>query len=294
MPKTSPSIATPRAVLIGLALAIAVNLFSLAGSYHIGYRNLTFGHIDFGLLIPFLIGVLGPNILLKSMRPSWGLRYPELLFVFCLGWIGFTVPAWGLLNYLINIMVTAHYYASPENQWRTLFFPYLPDWVVISDGAGAVTGYYQGIRDTIQIPWSSWVIPVFWWFSFFAGLLAVGLCLVVLLRKQWVEHERLAYPLAQLPITLMETSEEDTSPWPAVMRNRMFVIGFGLSLFMMLWNVASYWLAWIPFPINWGNGTIIQIGRDFPGQIIRMNLITFTLSFFMNVDIYSVSGFFKF
>ncbi len=133
---TSSSVATPRAVLIGLALAITVNLFSLAGSYHVGYRNLTFGHIDFGLLIPFLIGVLGPNILLKFIRPSWGLRYPELLFVFCLGWIGFTVPAWGLLNYLVNIMVEAHYYVSPENQWRALFFPYLPDWVVISDGTG--------------------------------------------------------------------------------------------------------------------------------------------------------------
>ena len=132
--------------------------------------------ILFGLLIPFLIGVLGPNIILKFIRPSWGLRYPELLFVFCLGWIGFTVPGWGLLNYLVNIMVEAHYYVSSENQWRALFFPYLPDWVVISDGAGAVTGYCQGIRDAIPIPWGAWVIPVLWWFSFFAGLLAVGLC----------------------------------------------------------------------------------------------------------------------
>jgi len=290
---TSSSVATPRAVLIGLALAITVNLFSLAGSYHVGYRNLTFGHIDFGLLIPFLIGVLGPNILVKFIRPSWGLRYPELLFVFCLGWIGFTVPAWGLLNYLVNIMVEAHYYVSPENQWRALFFPYLPDWVVISDGAGAVTGYYQGIRDAIPIPWGAWVIPVLWWFSFFAGLLAVGLCQVVLLRKQWVEHERLSYPLAQLPIALTETSGEDASPWPAMIRNRMFAIGFGLSLFMMLWNIAGYWLNWEPFPIRWGNGTSIQIGRDFPPQIIRMNVITFTLSFFMNVDILFSIWFFQ-
>ena len=290
---TSSTVATPRSILIGLALAIVVNIFSLAGSFHVGYVHLTFAHIDFGILIPFLLGVLGPNILLKSIRPSWGLRYPELLFVFCLGWIGFMVPSWGMSNYFISMMVTAHYYASPENQWEDLFFFYLPDWVVISDRDGALTGYYQGIRDSLPIPWRSWVIPVFWWSSLFAGLLSVGLCLVVLLRKQWVEHERLSYPLAQVPVALTETSEKDPSPWPGLMRSRMFAIGVALSLFMMLWNIAGYWLDWSPFPINATNGTAIQFGHAFPAQVIRMNIITFTMSFFMNVDILFSIWFFQ-
>ena len=47
------SVATPRAVAIGVGLAVVVNIFSLAAHYHIGYSHLTFAHIDLGLLIPF-------------------------------------------------------------------------------------------------------------------------------------------------------------------------------------------------------------------------------------------------
>lgn len=293
MTLSSQRTATPRAILIGILLAIGINVFALASTFHVGYRNLTFFHIDLGLLIPFLVGVFGPNIILKAMRPSWALRFPELLFVFCLGWIGYTVPAWGMSNYLVNIMVTAHYYASPENQWRTLFFPYLPDWLVISDVAGALTGYFQGIGDHVPIPWQSWVIPVIWWLSLFTGLLSVGISLVVLLRRQWVDHERLSYPLAQVPIALTETPQGDRGTWPSMMRNRMFLIGFVVTLLVMLWNVAGYWTGWKPFPIDVANGTTIQIAESFPGQIIRMNVITFALSFFMNVDILFSIWFFQ-
>ena len=68
---STPRVATPRAVLIGLALAVVVNLFSLWSNYLLGYVHITFAHIDLGLLIPFFLGVLGPNILIKAVRPSW-------------------------------------------------------------------------------------------------------------------------------------------------------------------------------------------------------------------------------
>ncbi|MBI4552671.1 MAG: hypothetical protein HY710_10440 [Candidatus Latescibacteria bacterium] len=277
--------ATPRAVLIGLTLAIIVNLFSLYGAYRIGYGNLTYAHIDLGFLIPFLIGVFGPNIVLKAIRPDWALRPAELLFIFCLGWVGFMVPTWGMSNYFINMIVVAHYFGTPENQWPTLVYPYLADWVVVQDIGGAVTGYYESIPDSTPIPWSAWVIPVFWWMTFFAALLSVGLCLVVLLRKQWVEHERLSYPLAQIPVLLTENPPGNPSPWPTFMRTRKFVIGFGLSLFAMLWNIGSYWDLWPVIPIRSGSGFDVVVGRAFPAQAMRLNILWFTISFFINVDV---------
>ena len=279
------TVASPRAVLIGLCLAVAVNLFCLYGAYHIGYGYLTFGHLDIGLLIPFLLGVFGPNIIIKAVHPAWALRPAELLFIFCLGWIGFMVPTWGMSNYFVNMMVLPHYYASPENRWEALFFPYLPTWSVISDIEGAVTGYYQGIPDETPIPWRSWVVPVFWWLSLFAGLLSVGICFVVLFRKQWVEHERLSFPLARIPVLLTETSLDSTSPWPSFMRTRAFVVGFGISLFMMIWNIVGYWTEWGEFPIRAENDFIVLFGPAFPGQILRLNIVAFTMSFFMNVDV---------
>ena len=118
------------------------------------------------------------------------------------------VPTWGMSNYLVGAMTTAEYFASPENQWRELFFPYLPDWVTLTNEQNANRNYHMGIPQNVPIPWTAWVVPVFWWMSFFVGLLATGLCFVILMRRQWANHERLSYPLAQTPVVLTETNND--------------------------------------------------------------------------------------
>ena len=282
---SKPGVATPRAVVLGLALAVVVNIFSLASNYHLGYVHLTFAHIDLALLIPFFLGVLGPNILVKAIRPSWGLRNQEILFVFVLGWVGFMVPTWGMSNYVVNVMATAEYYASPENRWREMIFPFLPDWVVLTNEQNANRDYYWGLPDQYPIPWAAWVIPSFWWMSFFAGLLAVGICFVILMRRQWVEHERLSYPLAQTPVVMTESVDDAESVLPSIMRNRMFITGAVVTFSIMIWNTASYWTQWTSFPVDASAAINLQLGQSFPGHPIRMNVLTFAFSYFINVDI---------
>ena len=278
-------VATPRAVAVGLALAIVVNLFSVSSNYLLGYVHLTFAHIDLALLIPFFLGVLGPNILVKAVRPSWALRDKELLFVFVLGWIGFMVPTWGMSNYVVSVMASAEYYASPENQWRELFFPYLPDWLIVTNEQNANRDYYWSLPDNAPVPWAAWIIPSFWWLSFFAGLLAVGICFVILMRRQWVEHERLSYPIAQVPVVLTETDDEGEAVLPSIMRNRLFIAGAVITFSVMLWNTVSYWTQWTSFPVDANAVVNIEFGRAFPAHPIRMNVLTFAFSYFINVDI---------
>ena len=282
---STPGVATPRAVLIGLALAVVVNLFSVASNYLLGYVHLTFAHIDLALLIPFFLGVLGPNILVKAIRPSWGLRDRELLFVFVLGWIGFMVPTWGMSNYVVSVMASAEYYASPENQWRELFFPYLPDWLIVTNEQNANRNYYWSLPGNAPIPWAAWIIPSFWWLSFFAGLLAVGICFVILMRRQWAEHERLSYPIAQVPVVLTETDDEAGAALPSIMRNRLFITGAVITFSVMLWNTASYWTQWTSFPVDANAVVNIEFGRASPAHPVRMNVLTFAFSYFINVDI---------
>ncbi len=50
------------------------------------------------------------------------------------------------------------------------------------------------------MPWAIWAAPLLYWAIF--GL-AFGLCLMVIVRRQWVEHERLAYPMIQLPLAMI-------------------------------------------------------------------------------------------
>ncbi len=282
---STSGVATPRAALLGLALAIVVNVGSVASNFLVGYVHLTFAHIDLALLIPFFLGILGPNILVKAVRPSWGLRTRELLFIFVLGWIGFMVPTWGMSNYVVNVMTTAEYYATPENQWREMFFAYLPDWVIVTNEQYANRDYYWGLPESMPIPWAAWIIPSFWWLTFFAGLLAVGICFVILMRKQWVEHERLSYPISQVPVVMTDTDDESDAVLPSIMGNRLFITGLVITFSVMCWNTAAYWTQWTAFPVDASTVVNLELGRSFPAHPIRMNVLTLAFSYFINVDI---------
>ena len=50
-----------------------------------------------------------------------------------------------------------------------------------------------------------WAAPVVAWTGFILALLGAMFCLNVMLRKPWVEHERLTFPLVYLPLELTRT-----------------------------------------------------------------------------------------
>jgi len=53
------------------------------------------------------------------------------------------------------------------------------------------------------VPWAAWGICLAFWTAFMLLLVGAMLCLAVLVRKPWTEHERLTFPLVQLPQQMM-------------------------------------------------------------------------------------------
>ena len=72
----------------------------------------------------------------------------------------------------------------------------------------------------------AWVTPVMTWLVFFSALAFSMMMLSVILRKQWIEHEKLSYPIILLPFEMTTGA--------SFYRNRLlwigFAIGFGLDL----------------------------------------------------------------
>ena len=67
---------------------------------------------------------------------------------------------------LVSIMVHAFYFASPENEWRDLFWSYLPDWLTINNSE-AVRAFYLGDASIFETRYFlPWVKPAFWWCIF--------------------------------------------------------------------------------------------------------------------------------
>ena len=116
---------------------------------------------------------------------------PELLVVLSMGLVGAMIPVEGVVGFLVGIISSLYYFASPENQWAEYYHPYLAQWLIPQGSADLWRQFFEGQRAGEGIPWAMWVPPLFWWATFIGCTLWVSACMMVLLRKQWVDHERI-------------------------------------------------------------------------------------------------------
>ena len=91
-----------------------------------------------------------------------------------------------------------YYYATRENEWADLVFPHVHRWMVVHDD-DAVTWFFEGLPEGASIPWAAWIVPLAAWLTFIVAIYLMMITLMVLLRRQWVEHERLLFPSCSCP-----------------------------------------------------------------------------------------------
>ena len=148
--------------------------------------------------------------------------------------------------------------------------------------------FFDGLPAEEAIPWGVWAVPLFWWLSLIAVVLFVAFCLMAILRKQWVENEKLLFPLVELPLTMVEGAD-GPSRLPLFMRGRLFWIGFLVPLAIVLWNSLHYFSPFVPqiplggFGID--NISSISIARGFPTILVAIYPPIIGFSYLMNLDI---------
>jgi hypothetical protein len=182
-----------------------------------------------------VLALQGLNAPLRRWRPRWALSRGELLTVFAMLSIVTSLCAIDAMEALLCIIPYAFWRATPENRWEALFHRYVPDWLVVRDPE-ALKGFYNGSSTFWQPAYlHAWARPILWWTLFITVLLATMLCLNAILRRRWTDHDRLTYPIAQIPF-------EITDPAGALWRNRAFWAGFGIAgLYDLLNGFHSLW-----------------------------------------------------
>lgn len=241
----SPSSLTARSLLLGTLLVAIVNVGAPYAKYILHSSLLANDYLPFGVVFPFLVVVMVLNPLLKRLSAGWALRPGELGVVFAMALVGSTLPTFGVSGYLISTIAAPYYYATVENGWETAFHPHLPSWLVPSNEASAMDWFFEGMPQGAEIPWSTWVMPLFWWLSFVAALLTTCFCIVAILRKQWIERERIVFPLAEVPLDLIRNSD-DRRFVPRFARSRLFWGGFAIPFVLVMWNVVGFFYPSFP------------------------------------------------
>ena len=204
-------------------------------------------HLPMAPLLAFMVLLTVVNTLLKKASPRRALTHAELMTVYILMLVGALIPSFGLAAYLIPTLAGANYFASPENRWDAIFYRYVKPWLVPFDpekgpGQPVAKQFYEGIHPYEAIPWALWVRPLAMWIAFAFALFFVWMCLATLLRRQWVDREKLTFPLAQLPMDMARSDGTPTSANP-FFRSRIMWLGFAIPVII---HSINYLHAYFP------------------------------------------------
>jgi hypothetical protein len=154
----------------------------------------------------------------------FGLTRPELLTVYSVVLV--VTPAFGMnvLFYLLSKVPSYFYLARAHPEWDTTYLNLIPTWWGPSS-LSAVEDYFLG-RATV--PWVEWAVPLLAWASFMLCLFGANICLLVLVQKQWIRHERLTFPLAQIPLESVDEMPDGSHAGRLPVR-RAFWAGLALA-----------------------------------------------------------------
>jgi hypothetical protein len=173
------------------------------------------------------------NALVRYLFPKQAFSQAELLVTYTMVCIGAALAGHDMIPILIQMMAHPYQFATPENQWMELFGRYLPNWTLISDPE-VLRGYHFGNSSIYR--WenlSAWLKPALAWVAFVAVLVFVISCINTIVRRQWVERERLTFPVVQLPLHM-------TEPGAALWKSKLMWLGFAIAGGIDLINGLHY------------------------------------------------------
>ena len=229
---------TVRSVGIALGAVVFINVWVTYAETVVHASRLNLSFFQLTLMAVFAVLVAGVNPLLKALGPRRAFSPSELLAIAAIGMVGCVVPASGVTGFLIGVISTPIYFATPENRWGEFYHPNLNDWIVPMD-AEALRMFYEGLPAGASMPWEVWLMPLLWWASFIVAIFALSASMMVILRKQWAEHEKLVYPLVAVPLEMARDARSNRR-LPAFMRGKLFWIMAAIPLVLFLWNALSW------------------------------------------------------
>ena len=271
-----------RAFVLGVCATVLVNWLPAYSGYIVHSSRMVFGHLPMATMIVFATVVWPLNGVLGRFSRRWALVRRELVVVLAMVWIGGSIPAANFMGLLLGGIAAPHYYTTPENRWGEYLPGALPTWAVPSSRSDQMTWFFEGKPPGSGIPWDAWVRPLAWWGTFLLALALLSVALVSVLRSQWVEHERLPFPLAEGPLVM--TEEDGGAGRYALVQSPLFWIGFGLPFLTMAWNVLGYFWHAVPH-LSLLEARQVQLGRGFPTISAKLNPFVMGPAYFANLDV---------
>ena len=290
-----------RAIVVGALLCAVLCYLSIYGNMFLEAADLSGDYCIAGAILLLTILALAVNPALKLLERS--MRWPgalsftslELGVIFVMLALASGIVTYGFVSNVVPVITGGSYYGTNTNRWVEVVVDKLPSWAVVTDPM-TVRCFYEGVPAGQDIPWRPWVTPLICWSVFALAYFAVSIALMAILRKQWMETERLTYPIAQAPLELSQVEREKLLP--RIAKSRLTWIGAVFPILVTSWNctaVLAPQIGQIRFPpLNWG---ILRLRLHFSFIVAGLSFLLNTsvsLSIWLFHIIYALqTGFFK-
>ncbi len=271
-----------RALLIGTLGSMAIGAGVAYGNMVIhGSRVAVFFNTIAAVILLFFL-LLFINPLLGLLRRSWMLGRAELALIYIMWIVATSISERGGTAFLLPDITSAIYYATPENNWRELVLPLIPEWLIFHRDFDQVKYFYEGAPAGHEIPWGLWLRPLAYWIPFLMAVFVSMVATMAILRKQWVERERLVFPLAQVAIAMAEDHPDKPELLKPFFKNWVMWMGFAIPFIFQVLNGLNHYFPFIP-RIELRTGIpLFQSGLGIP---VGVSFQTLGLCYFLNQDI---------
>ncbi len=215
---------TTRALIIG-------GLLLILNSFFMNYDR---------LLVYFLLAVLLLlNPVLGRIRKALRFSVLELAIVYIVVIVGAPLFGTGWAHSFMHTRVNFRYFATPENGYERDFFPYVKDWFGPTD-ATAYRGFFEG---GMSVPWLEWLPSLLIWAAFTLVLYFTFVCLTALIKEQWMERERLSFPILKLPLALLEGFADGKHK---ILKNKLTWLGASIPFVLHGINGLNHYFSALP------------------------------------------------
>ena len=131
-----------RAVIIALLL-IVPNAYFVIGAEVLSNQGFPTRVALFYTVVFIVFAVTLLNTLLQKFLPTSALTRPELGFLYVLLSLGASLAGTDMLQGLMIMIGHPFWFATPENDWKNLYWQYIPHWLTVRDPS-VLNGFYKG------------------------------------------------------------------------------------------------------------------------------------------------------
>lgn len=277
-----PRALTPRALLWALLITLLVAAWTkqaelVALTSQISESTPPIASILVLFLIPGLAGLLnraarrleGSHPSLASIARRMTLTHGETLVIFTFVAVTAAMPGVGLFRQVMPCLMVTQYFGQPsdhlEEMARTIpsaWAPTDPEAARVFWEGEDVTPPSYGAEDVpvigpvlasmvrfltgpTVVPWGLWRTPVLLWTVYLSAYFIAAFCLVMLFRRAWEYDEHLNFPVASLPVEMIEPERSQFAHIP-LFRDPVVWIGFGIAVLYNLMNALHVFNPGIP------------------------------------------------